>query len=117
MKLPNHENAVVPQSKVTDYLLSFKHRDGRGKAQFFTRLGFSIDSWETLAKTLLGHATNHHVTKIEKTLFGTRYVIEGAIHTPDGRYPIICSVWFVETGESIPRFVTAYPFRQKGVKK
>jgi hypothetical protein len=28
---------------------------------------------------------------------------------PDGRTPTIRSVWFIETGEEVPRFVTAYP--------
>ncbi|MBI5194446.1 MAG: hypothetical protein HZA08_13555 [Nitrospirae bacterium] len=108
MKLPNYENAVVPQPKITEYLLSFKHRNGRGKAQFFTRFGFSIDCWEAFAKALLEHAYNYDVTKVVKSLFGTRYVIEGLLNTPDKRNPAICLVWFIENDESIPRLVTAY---------
>lgn len=56
MKLPNVENALVPKPKITDYLLSFTHRDGRSKAQFFIRFGFSAENWETLANALLHHA-------------------------------------------------------------
>ena len=48
MKLPNYKNAVVSQTKITGYLLSIKHRDGRSKAEFFTQLGFSYDAWEDL---------------------------------------------------------------------
>jgi hypothetical protein len=49
----------------------------------------------------------------EASPFGTRYVIEGIISTPDGRAPFIRAVWFIETGEQIPRFVTAYPLQRR----
>jgi hypothetical protein len=113
MKLPHYENAVVPHAKITGYLLSFTHRDGRSKAKFFTRFGFSADSWEELATALLRHAADPEVTRIEYSPFGTRYVVEGILPVPDGRAPAICSVWFIETGEQIPRFVTAYPLRRR----
>jgi len=109
MKLPNYGSAVIPQAKITHYLLSFTHRDGRSKAEFFTRFGFSAIDWETLARALLRHAADHEVIKVEDSRFGTRYVIDGIIHAPDGRTPNIRSVWFIETGEQIPRFATAYP--------
>jgi hypothetical protein len=38
-----------------------------------------------------------------------RYIIDGILITPDGRNPMVRSVWFIETGEITPRFVTAYP--------
>ena len=43
MMLPNYEQAIAPQRKITEYLLSFTHRDGRGKAAFFAHFGFSAD--------------------------------------------------------------------------
>ncbi len=48
MKLPNREKAFVPREKIVDYLLSFVHKDGRAKAEFFTRFGFASESWEVL---------------------------------------------------------------------
>jgi len=56
MKLPNFDKAVVPKSKIVDYLLSFQHRDGRGKAAFFAGYGFSAENWQDLAAGLLRHA-------------------------------------------------------------
>lgn len=113
MRLPNYALAVVPQRKITGYLFSFTHRDGRGKAEFFTQFGFSADSWQELAAALLQHAANHEVAKMEDSPFGTRYIVEGTISAPDGRTPVIRSVWFIETGEEIPQFVTAYPLRRR----
>lgn len=111
MKLPNYEKAIVPQAKITDYLLSLSHQDGRSKAKFFLSFDFSIEFWEILAEALLRHAADHEVAKIEISPFGTRYVIEGIISAPDGRTPLIRSVWFIETTEDTPWFVTAYPLR------
>ncbi|GET35750.1 DUF6883 domain-containing protein [Microseira wollei] len=113
MKLPNYELAVVPQQKITDYLLSPTHPDGRSKEKFFTAFGFSLDDWETLKNALLRHVAFHDVTKVEDSPFGTRYVVEGSLLTPDSRNPLIRSVWFVETGEIIPKFATAYPLKRR----
>jgi hypothetical protein len=113
LKLPNCENAVISEAKITDYLLSTKHREGRNKAEFFMRLGFSFDTWEDLVKALLRHATENDVAKIEDSPFGTRYIIEGVLLAPARRGAFVRSVWFIETGEQIPRFVTAYPLQRR----
>jgi len=109
VKLPNHDQAIVPREKIVDYLLSHAHRDGRGKAIFFSGFGFSVNAWQTLADALRRHAAENEVAKIEASPYGTRYVIEGELHAPDGRRPLVRVVWFVDTGEVIPRLATAYP--------
>ena len=114
MKLPHYEMAVVPRAKVTDYLLSPSHPDGRGKARFSRSFGFSVESWEIFAEALLCHAADHEVARAETSPFGTRYVVEGIISTPDSRAPLIPAVWFVEAREQIPRFATAYPLQREG---
>lgn len=111
--LPNYEEAVVAESKIVDYLLSPTHRDGRAKAAFFSRYGFTPESWQIMADTLRRHAAEYPVTKVEPSPFGTRYVIEGKIDTPDGRKPSIRSIWFVASGETQPYFVTAYPLKRR----
>lgn len=75
MKLPNHNQAVVPREKIVAYLLSLAHRDGRSKALFFSGFGFSVDEWQTLADARLRHAADHEVAKIEASPFGMRYII------------------------------------------
>jgi hypothetical protein len=114
MKLPHRDAAVVAREKITGYLLSPAHRDGRGKHDFFVRFGFSPGAWETLRDALLGHAAEHEVTRVEDSPFGTRYVIEGTLAVPDGRGPLVRAVWFIEEGESVPRLVTAYPVKEAG---
>jgi hypothetical protein len=36
-------------------------------------------------------------------------IIEGVLEAPSGASPRIRTVWILETGETHPRFVTAYP--------
>lgn len=112
MQLPNQAQAVVPQRKVTDYLLSPLHPDGRSKAAFCRRFGFSASAWEVFADALRRHAADNEVATAEDTPFGTSYTIEGALGTPDGRLPLVRVIWFVSTGESVPRLVTAYPLKR-----
>jgi len=89
--------------------LSFTHRDGRHKAAFFTRFGFSADNWEIMAAALLHHASENEVVRIEASPFGARYVVEGELRTPDGRNPEVRVVWFIAQNDFAPYLVTAYP--------
>jgi hypothetical protein len=46
---------------------------------------------------------------MRETGFGPRYEVEGKLHAPDGRSPLIRSVWQLDRGEVAPRLITAYP--------
>jgi hypothetical protein len=109
MKLPHAEQATVPEQKVVDYLLSVTHRDGRHKAAYFGRFGFTATAWQVFAEALRRHAADYKVVETDQTAYGTSYVIEGPLMAPDGRMPVVRVVWFVETGQTSPRLVTAYP--------
>ena len=107
--VPAADYAVVAESKITGYLLSTEHPFGRFKAQFFLEFGFRIDAWMKMQASLLQHVRDNRVVDSEVTEFGTKYVVEGSLVSPDGRNPVIRAVWVIETGEEWPRFVTAYP--------
>ena len=111
MKLPNFQAALVEPAKLTDYLLSPTHPVGRTKAKFFTRVGFSSDSWEVLRDALVFHASAFEVANVEAGGYGVGYAVDGPLTTPSGRTPRVRTVWFVETGRPEPRFVTAYPLK------
>lgn len=113
MKLPFSDRLEISQTKVVQYLLSSTHRAGRGKAKFFSAVGFEDSSWEMLAQALKQHAKNNLVLQTEETPFGTRYVIEGPLLAPNGRELQIRTVWFIDTGGGPPRFVTAYPLKRR----
>jgi hypothetical protein len=109
MKVPKAERAIVPTRKVTHYLLSAEHRDGKHKAAFFLSYGFKKESSELLVSALLKHAQAHEVVEVVPTDFGQKYVVEGRIGTPDGRNPKVRAVWFIAKGQEVATLATAYP--------
>lgn len=111
MKLPNVDRVIVPEGKLTRYLLSPTHRTGRAKAAFFGSFGFTRESWQTLAEALRKHALEHEVTATQQTPFGTSYTVEGSLSTPNGQAPLVRVIWFIEIGDAVPRLVTAYPLK------
>jgi len=108
-KLPNGDKAIVPQAKITHYLLDLTSKDGESKARFFLAFGFTINAWEIMAAALKQHAATHEIASTRETAYGIHYSIEGALATPDQRNPQVRSVWKIEADEIIPALVTAYP--------
>ena len=113
MKIQNLENLEISVGKIRDYLLSFTHPAGRGKAEFFTDFGFTVDKYELLIEALRNHLYKNNVMSVENSPYGIKYTIEGAIETPDSRNPLIRSVWFVDEGSTVYRFITAYPMKER----
>jgi Domain of unknown function (DUF6883) len=71
--------------------------------------GFPLDDWETLARALSEHALRHEVSAERDSGFGPRYEVDGPLTTPDGRGPLVRTVWQLDFGDVAPRLVTAYP--------
>ena len=113
MKLPHADRLEITKAKVVQYLLSSTHRIGKGKAAFFSAIGFTIAHWKDLAHALEQHAQDNTVTFTDATAFGTRYVIEGSLVAPNGRELQVRTVWFIDKGDHAPRFVTAYPLQRR----
>lgn len=109
MTLPNADRGRVDRHKITDYLLSLTHPDGRTKAQFFTRFGFRPEAWQELAQALRKVGMSNPVVAVAESQHGARYTVDGPLQTPDGRTPRVRTVWIVEPGESGPRLITAHP--------
>ena len=63
MHLPAGDEARVDRDKILGYLLCASHPDGRTKAAFFARFGFTRQQWPTLARSLATHGANHPVAE------------------------------------------------------
>ena len=107
--LPNADRAVIDPRKLTDYLLAHSHPVGRSKARFFESLGFVTAEAEVLASALRELAREPDGITAEDSGFGTKYIADGLLRGPitTGR---VRSIWIIEHGSEIPRFVTAYPW-------
>lgn len=113
MGLPGAEKAQISEAKIVRYLLSPTHPAGLSKAGFFRKHGFAPEHWQLLADALRRHAGGGTVIEVEKTAYGTRYVIDGVLVAPDGASLNLRSVWFITGKTAEPRFATAHPLKRK----
>jgi uncharacterized protein DUF6883 len=113
MRVRGIERAEISEAKIVRYLLSTTHRAGKSKAIFFMEFGFDPQRWEELAIALKEHAINNEITREEKTIFGTRYVVEGLLRAPDGTSLNVRTAWFMDDDGEIPRFITAHPLKRR----
>jgi hypothetical protein len=108
MKLPSGSQAIIDDEKITNYLLNPLHRHGRHHAELFHRLlGVDRDSWQRLHSELRRAAANEGALPGRASEFGVKYEIRFSMTGPRRSHTIL-SVWMIRTGESAPRFVTAY---------
>ena len=109
MALPNKSRAYISISKITDYLLSETHIVGKSKAKFFRSFGFDETNVSQFEHGLIHIAQTESITETTKTIYGKKYVIDGELETPSGDMIRLRTVWIIETGDDIPRLVTAHP--------
>ena len=108
-RLPNAEKAIIEAEKLRGYVLSFAHPVGRFKAAFFQRLGYSAENWEAFERSLRQLIISQDVTQVEESQYGQKFIVEGPFTGLSGETVQIVTVWVILKGESIPRFITAYP--------
>ncbi|MFQ6033384.1 MAG: DUF6883 domain-containing protein [Candidatus Bipolaricaulia bacterium] len=109
MRLSRAERAIIEERKVRDYLLSPTHSVGRFKAAFFVQMGYAQERWEELERDLREQHLTQEAEEIGETRYGRKYRIRGPLTVPNGRKVELVSIWIVRRGETVPRFVTAYP--------
>jgi len=68
-----------------------------------------------MATALKQHARDNEITLEKKTVFGTRYVIDGPLKAPDGTWLNVRTAWFIDKDGEPPRFITAHPLRRRRV--
>lgn len=100
MKLPNAEQAIIPEPKFTKYLFGGDNQAGLAKGKAFTsRLGYDAKNWEKLESEIKNRAKLYPATEKLSDQYGTRFeqkmilygekdtpanVVVGWIHKPDG---------------------------------
>lgn len=109
MTLPNADRAIIAVEKLTGYLLSVSHRRGGPKARLLVSVGYRSDDPQSLDSDLRTQHLSLDVTRTSENPYGVVYEIEGPIKTPSGKTVRFCSIWQVDTGTDVPRFITMYP--------
>jgi len=109
MTVPHAARAIIAVEKITGYLLNVSHRRGAPKARLLLSVGYRADDSQRLESDLRTQHLSLDVTRTSENAYGVVYEIEGLIKTPSGRVVRFCSVWQVDTGTDVPRFITMYP--------
>lgn len=109
MMIPNAERAVIAAEKLTAYLLNPSHKRGAAKARLLLSLGYRTVAPEVLELDLRTQHLALDTTRTSANDYGVVYEIEGPITTPGGRKARFCSIWQIDTGSEVPRFITMYP--------
>lgn len=108
MKLPNAHDAIIPIEKVRDYLLSADHPVGASKARWFSALGYRREQSEKLIGDLRSLVTDD-AESLGDEGFGEKFSITASLISPSATRYTVRTIWIMRPGETVPRFVTAYP--------
>lgn len=108
MDVREFDDIVIERQKILDYLLSPVHHIGQYKAEFFLALGYHQLVWRTLEHDIRA-LLQEELVHAGETPHGIKFTAKGCITGPNGRSARILTVWIVQPGHNVLRFVTAYP--------
>jgi hypothetical protein len=102
-------DAIIRPDKLRDDLLSVGHPDGRGKAEYLGRLGYSQGTAEQLDADLRAQILSLDAQPGRPSPYGPKYESLGPLTGPNGKNAWVRTIWIVLTGETAPRLVTLIP--------
>jgi hypothetical protein len=109
MPIPNAAGATIAAEKLTAYLLNPLHKRGGAKAKRLLSLGYRTNAPEILEADLRAQHLSLDPARISQNAYGVVYEIDGSIKTPSGKMARFVSIWQIDTGSDVPRFITMYP--------
>ena len=112
--LPNHERAIIENSKLIHYALNPQNERGRHKARVFeSTLGFNLSNWTRLKEGILDALPHHKATSTSETVFGKKFEVVLPITGMNGCTVDVMTVWQFDRLDNrmfsdAPRLVTVY---------
>lgn len=112
-RLPNYKNAEIPQRKIGNYLLN--PAKSNGKSAFFNELGYNMKNAKRLEQDIRKGLENNKAMGYHEDKFGNKsFDVNMPLGT--GKKVMVTTAWRIDNGNTVPRFITAYP-REKRRKK
>lgn len=93
---PYPEAFEVEDDKVLRYLFNSSSEDGAPKGDFLMRFGFAPGRPLELMEALGGHPSLETWTQAFEAPHGVKFYFEGPLRSPDGRNPVIRTVWQID---------------------
>jgi hypothetical protein len=99
---------VVPDAKLTQYLLVSRPEDDKSK--FLAQVGFTLDNPAQLKQAIFELIQSYEAIADRHNKYGTYYLVEGPLLGPNGSLAVV-TVWIERTVDGIFQFVTLKPKR------
>ena len=115
--LPFSISAATTQGKIQGYLLNSNNDVGKHKARVINSvLGYHYENWNVLSDLIYSAVQRAQVTMIVQTQYGVKYTVPIRIKGLKGKSMILKTVWQIDNGNTIPRFITS-TFDKKSIRK
>ncbi|MEA5580405.1 hypothetical protein VB620_03505 [Nodularia harveyana UHCC-0300] len=109
MKTPG--NIIIPQEKLTCYLLVPRIKDDKSK--FLAQAGFTQSNPEDLLTAIFQLTTTNETIEDITNEYGTFYTIEGNLQGVNGQSLAVVTVWLESKHDQNFRFITLKPKKDK----
>ena len=105
MKIP--VDAIIPEPKLTKYLLVFKSRND--KSQFLAQAGFTLSNWQTLKIAIQQLNQSVEAVRDRTNEYGTFYNVCGELKGVNGVNLSSVTVWLKRQSDGKFQFITLKP--------
>ena len=107
-RLPNYQRARILGDKVKNYLLN--PNKSNGKSELFRSLGYTMKDAKRLSRDIQDGLKNNRAVQYEPNKHGN--VMYNVTMRIGKDKTAIKTVWQIDKGSNIPRFITAYKARR-----
>jgi hypothetical protein len=101
------EDLVIPDSKITQYLLVLKARND--KSRFLAQAGFTEENPEALKLAIQRQAADKEAIEQKSNEYGTFYQVEGELFGVNGVSLSVITIWLQRLIDGKFQFVTLKP--------
>lgn len=108
MKIP--EDAIIPDDKMTRYLLVPKPRNDKSK--FLAQAGFTSEDPEILKAAIRALASRENAVEDEDNEYGTFYRVVGELVGEDGIALSVVTIWLKRPSDGKFYFITLKPLKE-----
>jgi len=108
MKIPAY--AIIPDQKITQYLLVFKQRNDKSK--YLNQAGFRLENWEQLKTAIQIIIQENEAIEDITDEYGTYYQVIGELKGINNRKLPVITIWQKRKVDNKFYFITLKPYRE-----